>query len=88
MTSNAPTFVHPLKPPRDCTFTPGDWHALAQFWCPVAFVDEVPTDKPIARTLLDEQLVLYRSGESIVMAKDLCFHRGAPPSLHGLGGGQ
>jgi phenylpropionate dioxygenase-like ring-hydroxylating dioxygenase large terminal subunit len=70
-----------LRPPRDCTFTPSDWHALTRFWFPVAYADEVPADKPIARTLLDEQLVLFRSGEQITAAKDLCIHRGAPLSL-------
>lgn len=73
--------ARPLKRPRDCTFAPDDWAALAQFWLPVAYADEVPADKPIARVLLDERLVLYRAGARMVAAKDLCIHRGSPLSM-------
>lgn len=67
--------------PRDCTFTPSDWHALSRHWYPVAFSHEV-TDKPYAAKLLDERVVLYRiSDGSIRAAKDICYHRGAPMSM-------
>ena len=67
--------------PRDCTFTPTDWSALAPFWYPVAFSSEV-ADGPIGVKLLDERIVLYRtaSGE-VTAARDLCLHRGAPLSM-------
>lgn len=67
--------------PRDCTFTESDWRALAPFWYPVAFAHEV-TDKPLAATLLDERVVVYRiSDGSLVAARDICQHRGAPLSM-------
>ncbi len=66
--------------PRNCTFTEADWHVLAACWHPVAFADEV-TDRPIARQLLDEQLVVFRTRQGVCVAKDLCLHRGAPLSL-------
>lgn len=61
--------------PRGCTFTAEDWHVLSQYWYPVAQATEV-TDKPLAAQLLDVKLVLYRSNDQVVVAKDLCFHRG------------
>jgi phenylpropionate dioxygenase-like ring-hydroxylating dioxygenase large terminal subunit len=66
--------------PRECTFAPSDWLALAPFWYPVAFSHEVK-DQPFAARLLDERLVVYRlsNGEAVV-ARELCLHRGAPLS--------
>ena len=67
--------------PRNCTFSETDGKALAPFWYPLAFSHEV-TDRPFAAKLLDERLVLFRlSDSSIVAARDLCLHRGAPLSL-------
>ncbi|AIQ57942.1 Rieske (2Fe-2S) protein [Paenibacillus borealis] len=68
-----------MELPRDCTFSPEDWRILAQYWYPVARADEVQ-DKPLAVKLLDMKLVLYRSEGKVVIARDLCFHRGAPLS--------
>lgn len=68
-----------LELPRDCTFSPEDWRILAQYWYPVARADEVQ-DKPVPVKLLDMKLVLYRSEGKVVIARDLCFHRGAPLS--------
>lgn len=68
-----------MKPPRDGTFSGTDWQALAACWHPVAFADEV-TDRPLARTLLDEPLVVFRAGGRVCVARDLCLHRGAPLS--------
>lgn len=66
--------------PRNCTFTESDWRTLAACWHPVAFADEVK-DKPLARVLLDEQLVVFRTAKGVCVAKDLCIHRGSPLSL-------
>lgn len=67
--------------PRDCTFTPTDWHALASHWYPVAFSHEVKS-QPYAARLLDVRIVLYRlSDGAVAAAKDICYHRGAPLSL-------
>ena len=33
--------------PRDSTFRESDWHILAGFWHPVAFVHDIK-DKPVA----------------------------------------
>jgi phenylpropionate dioxygenase-like ring-hydroxylating dioxygenase large terminal subunit len=71
-----------IKLPRNCTFSPTDWQALAPFWYPVAFSHEVTTEKPYGTRLLDERLVIYRvSDGTVVAARDLCLHRGAPLSL-------
>ncbi|MGD1860750.1 MAG: Rieske 2Fe-2S domain-containing protein [Leptolyngbyaceae cyanobacterium] len=64
--------------PRDCTFTPSDWQALAPFWYPVAFSHEITAERPHGTRLLDERLVLYRTPEgTVIAAQDLCLHRGA-----------
>ncbi|MDN7351996.1 Rieske 2Fe-2S domain-containing protein, partial [Acetobacter senegalensis] len=74
------------KFPRDNTFEPDDWLILASYWYPVALMRELE-DKPLGVTLLDAPLVLYRSGDEIVVADDLCPHRGVPLSM-GRGDGQ
>jgi phenylpropionate dioxygenase-like ring-hydroxylating dioxygenase large terminal subunit len=66
--------------PRNCTFAPGDWQVLSALWHPVAFSDQV-VDKPVPVRLLDEDLVLYRTSQGVVAAKDICLHRGAQLSL-------
>src|ERR1700761_758554 len=74
--------------PRGCTFTESDWQALAPFWYPVAFSHEI-TNKPHAVRLLDERVVVYRIDDgSLVAAKDICFHRGAPLSLGHVDGNE
>lgn len=65
--------------PKDCTFTPEDWRVLSAFWYPVAISSEV-REQPVGVKLLDVKLVCYRSGGKVVVARDLCFHRGAPLS--------
>ena len=67
-------------PPRDCSFTPDDWQVLARCWFPVAIGAEL-ADAPKAVRLLDERLVVYRAGSRIVVARDLCIHRGVPLSI-------
>lgn len=74
-----PANVLPL--PRNCTFSEKNFRALADYWFPVAYSDEVPDDKPFKAKLLDEELVIYRAGDELVVAKDLCIHRGSPLSL-------
>ncbi|WP_274653108.1 aromatic ring-hydroxylating oxygenase subunit alpha [Paenibacillus humicola] len=65
--------------PRDCTFSASDWQVLSPFWYPVAISEEVK-DKPVPVKLPDVKLVCYRSRGQVVIARDLCFHRGAPLS--------
>ena len=78
--STAPTERHGPTPPRDCTFHPDDWAILSRFWYPLAFSSDVG-DKPLAVRLLDERLVVYRAAGRLVVAKDMCAHRGVPLSL-------
>ncbi|TXK71914.1 aromatic ring-hydroxylating dioxygenase subunit alpha [Paenibacillus sp. N3.4] len=66
--------------PRECTFTRQDWEVLAAYWYPIARASDV-TEKPLAAKLLDVKLVCYRSNGKVVIARDLCFHRGAPLSM-------
>lgn len=68
-----------LKLPRDCTFAETDWRALAPFWYPVAFSNEVK-GTPLGVKLLDDRLVIFRVNGQITVARDLCLHRGAPLS--------
>lgn len=67
----------PLSPPADCSFAEPDWRILAGLWHPVAFLADIPADRPLGVRLLDVDLVVYRSGDAIVVADDACPHRGA-----------
>jgi vanillate O-demethylase monooxygenase subunit len=69
-----------IELPRHCTFEPGDWEILARCWFPVARVRDLG-ERPIAAKLLDEPLVVFRAGTRIVVARDICPHRGVPLSL-------
>jgi vanillate O-demethylase monooxygenase subunit len=71
--------------PAGCTFDPDDWAVLSRFWYPIALSREV-VDAPVSATLLDEPLVLYRAGDGVVVANDICPHRGVPLSM-GTGDG-
>ena len=66
--------------PKDCTFSVEDWTVLSQHWFPVATLDEV-SEKPLGIKLLDVHLVVYRAKEKIIVARDLCLHRGVPLSM-------
>ena len=66
--------------PRNCTFSTSDWDAIAPFWFPVAFSHDVTT-RPIAATLLDQRLVLWRTSQGVSVANDICLHRGVPMSM-------
>lgn len=71
--------------PATCTFTESDWNVLAEAWYPVARSDDV-TDKPVAAKLLDVELVVYRSAGKVVVARDLCIHRGTPMTMGWMDG--
>jgi phenylpropionate dioxygenase-like ring-hydroxylating dioxygenase large terminal subunit len=66
--------------PRGCTFSPGDWQILSRRWFPVARSVDVQA-QPLAATLLDMDLVIYRSSAGIHIARDVCPHRGVPLSM-------
>ncbi len=66
--------------PRDCTFEPADWSILARHWYPVARSRDV-VDAPVSAALLDEPLVVYRADDEVVVAGDICPHRGVPLSM-------
>jgi phenylpropionate dioxygenase-like ring-hydroxylating dioxygenase large terminal subunit len=53
---------------------------LLHCWHPVARSAQVG-DAPIAARLLDQPLVLWRSGSDLSVFHDLCVHRGTPLSL-------
>lgn len=66
--------------PRNCTFDARDWFLLAQHWYPVALARDIDNG-PVSAVLLDEPLVVYRSNQTVVVANDLCPHRGVPLSM-------
>ncbi|GAY78097.1 hypothetical protein NBRC111894_3651 [Sporolactobacillus inulinus] len=69
--------------PTDCTFTPQDWNVLINYWYPVAESAQV-SDQPLAVTLLDVALVVYRAkGKRWLPAT---VHPSRNPAQHGLGG--
>lgn len=67
--------------PRHCTFDPDDWRILAQQWYAVALIRDVEETGIVGATLLDERLVVYKVDEEIVVANELCTHRGVPLTL-------
>lgn len=70
----------PLPLPRNLTFDPDDWQIIARHWYPVALSSEV-TEGPLGVTLLDTPLVVYRFQGEVVVADNLCTHRGMMLSL-------
>jgi phenylpropionate dioxygenase-like ring-hydroxylating dioxygenase large terminal subunit len=58
----------------------GGSEALRHYWHPVARANEV-AERPLAVTLLDQPLVLWRARGQVVAFYDLCVHRGTPLSL-------
>jgi len=75
-----PETAIPSAIPRNCTFEPTDWEILARHWYPVALARDLGA-APLSATLLDEALVVYRAGLTVVVARDLCPHRGVPLSM-------
>lgn len=74
-----------LELPDPCTFDPSEWEILSGFWYPVAWSHDVGIT-PVAATLLDEELVIYRTSHGVVVAKDICLHRGSRLTLGRLEG--
>jgi phenylpropionate dioxygenase-like ring-hydroxylating dioxygenase large terminal subunit len=72
--------------PRGCTFAAADWAILARHWYPIALAREIE-DGPVSAKLLDERLVVYRVGTEVVVANELCPHRGVPLSMGRYDGG-
>jgi phenylpropionate dioxygenase-like ring-hydroxylating dioxygenase large terminal subunit len=68
------------EPPSACTFKADDWRLLAGHWYPIAAAADIGRE-PRAAVLLDESLVVYRAGGELVVARDVCPHRGVPLSL-------
>ncbi len=66
--------------PTPCTFEPGAWQLLARCWYPIAHSADVGA-APYKAMLLDESLVAYRVRGELVVARDICPHRGVPLSL-------
>ncbi len=79
-TSQKNAFKAANHPPKGCTFLPADWEAIASFWYPVAFSHTIG-DEPIAATLLDQRLVIWRTAAGLCIANDICLHRGVPLSM-------
>lgn len=71
---------HSATMPDPCTFSPSEWQVLSKFWHPIAWSAEV-VDEPVCITLLDEDLVVYRTSAGAVVARDLCLHRGSRLTL-------
>lgn len=63
--------------PANSSFSEADWTALSSMWHAVAYSDEVSMEEPYGTTLLDVNLVLYRTEEGLTVALDRCPHRGA-----------
>jgi vanillate O-demethylase monooxygenase subunit len=66
--------------PSRCSFEPVDWQILAGHWYPIAQCADVGA-APYKATLLDEPLVLYRVRGELVVARDVCPHRGVPLTM-------
>ena len=67
--------------PRNCTYDAADWRILARHWYAVALVRDVEETGLVGATLLDEKLVVYKVGNEIVVANDICTHRGVPLTM-------
>jgi phenylpropionate dioxygenase-like ring-hydroxylating dioxygenase large terminal subunit len=61
---------------------------LTHEWHPVAPLQQLEDQAPLAVRLLGEELVLWRSGEQILAWRDLCVHRGTRLSLGRVAGEQ
>jgi vanillate O-demethylase monooxygenase subunit len=66
--------------PQECTYSASDWAILAHHWFPIAAAANVGAS-PVAVTLLDVKLVVYRLEAGIRVSLDRCPHRGAPLSI-------
>ena len=66
--------------PAHSTFDRDAWTRLARCWHPIARSEDVG-EQPYGAVLLDESLVCYRVNGELVVARDLCAHRGVPLTL-------
>ena len=66
--------------PLHCTFDQQAWPKLARCWYPIARSEDVG-EQPYKAMLLDEPLVSYRFKGELVVARDVCAHRGVPLTL-------
>jgi phenylpropionate dioxygenase-like ring-hydroxylating dioxygenase large terminal subunit len=66
--------------PLNCSFEAPDWRILARHWYPIALSAAV-VNAPHKAMLLDEPLVVYRVNGELVVARDVCPHRGVPLTL-------
>ena len=69
-----------IPQPEGSTFSPGDFTRLSACWFPVAIAGDL-VDSPLKVTLLDVDLVLYRTISGVSVAMDRCPHRGVPLSM-------
>ena len=53
--------------------------ALARAWHPVSYLHEIGA-KPVARTLMDRALVVFRTADGVSILEDRCPHRNVPLS--------
>jgi vanillate O-demethylase monooxygenase subunit len=53
---------------------------LRNCWYQAGWSDELGSGQPLARTLLDEPILLYRTGDGVAALLDRCPHRFAPLS--------
>ncbi len=60
---------------------------LKNCWYQIAWAEELPAGATLARTVLGENLVLFRQDEGVAALQDRCPHRFAPLSLGKLEGG-
>jgi vanillate O-demethylase monooxygenase subunit len=58
---------------------------LRDFWYPVARSSDL-ADRPLGARILDEPIVVWRTGGRVVAFKDLCIHRGTRLSLGSIDG--
>lgn len=54
---------------------------IRQYWHPVGLGKTLTAEKPIAATVLGEDLVIWRAQDRLCAWKDLCVHRGVRLSL-------
>lgn len=67
-------------PPTHHTFDPENWLRLAHCWRPVVRICDI-TGASVKVTLLDKQLVIYRVKGQVMVARNVCPHRGMPLTL-------
>ena len=70
--------LNPISAPCNNSFDLDDWEILAQYWYPVARVQDV-SSTPQQVTLLDLKMALYQTESGVIkLVRDICPHRGVP----------